>query len=280
MSLLADSGGALDRAEAAGWLNPGFTRDNQEVAEKPTAFQQVVGAASSLGAVEADGSMLRLSPGCDASTNAAFSDWVHDRLATLDSAEKDGVVLEAFAWLAAKSDAEGSVGWISQSTADGFADAAEQALPDAADDDGDRRINRTKLPSWRRWLISLGLIVSFPGALQWHPLIDRRVARELTRAGLRQNEEIPAVAFLSLLAKRLPYLDGGPMFVEATRRIKHAERPRQLSPILSAALRNLHDDGVIELKLLGDAADLIRLSQDTHRLQAFYAVVAKSLDVV
>src|SRR3546814_3541496 len=55
---------------------------------------QVLGAATSLGAVEADAATLRLTPACCVTSYATFCDWVHDTLIALDSADKDAVVLE------------------------------------------------------------------------------------------------------------------------------------------------------------------------------------------
>src|SRR5208337_4026279 len=101
---------------------------------------QTLGAATSLGAVESDGSTLRLNPACDAKDFPAFCDWVHDKLIGLDSGEKDAVVLEIFAWLAVESNQQGSIGWVNDWTNDQFADTADQALPAGRDDDGERRI--------------------------------------------------------------------------------------------------------------------------------------------
>src|SRR3546814_6038283 len=95
----------------------------------------------------------------------------------------------------------------------------------------------------------LGLMVSLPLPSQLYPLADGRLIRELARVGTHRDQEVSADAFLAGLAVRLPYLDGGRMFLEATRRLGHSPAPRRLSPILSAALRNLHDDGLIELRL-------------------------------
>src|SRR3546814_16325269 len=67
------------------------------------------------------------------------------------------------------------------------------------------------------------------------------------------------------------------MFLEATRRLGHSPAPRRLSPILSAALRNLHDDGLIELRLRGGSGHVMRLaSGHTHKPQAFHAVVVRN----
>src|SRR3546814_8755062 len=78
VSVIAGNGGALCKADAATWLNPGFTRNGESVQEKPTAFGQVLGAATSLGAVEADAEMLRLNNSCCVASYAAFCDWVND----------------------------------------------------------------------------------------------------------------------------------------------------------------------------------------------------------
>lgn len=275
VALLAVNDGTLLRSDALAWLNPGFTEGGRVVSEKPTTFAQVLGAATSLGAVEAEGDYLRLAPNFPAGDFEAFCDGVHDRLAALDSAAKDAVVLETFAWLAAESDRRGGTAWVAEETATALADAADKALPPGEDDDGARRINATKLPPWRRWLESLGLMVALPqGSSQ--PMVDHRLTQELHRASLKGGERLEADAFLALVARRLPYLDGGSLFAAAARRIRHAPAPRRLSPILSAALRDLHDEGVIELQRLGDSGSLVNLAKDaSHPFEAFEAVIVK-----
>src|SRR3546814_2041928 len=74
----------------------------------------------------------------------------------------------------------------------------------------------------------LGLMVSLPLPSQLHPLADGRLIRELARVGINRDQEVSADAFLAGLAVRLPYLDGGRMFLEATRRLGHAPAPRRL----------------------------------------------------
>jgi hypothetical protein len=139
------------------------------------------------------------------------------------------------------------------------------------------RINRTKLPTWRRWLDCLGLSIALPGVSQSHPSADARLAREFSHIAVGTEEtgvELPAEACLQRLAQRLPYLDGGRMFAVTARRIGHAPSRRQLSPLLSASLRNLHDEGVIELRLRGDAGDVVHLSpESTHQVQTFHGVM-------
>src|SRR3546814_16157195 len=98
-------------SDLSAWLNPGFTRNGESVQEKPTAFGQVLCAATSLGAVEADAAMLRLNRACCVASYAAFCDSVHDTLVAHDSAGKDAVVLATFAWRAVGIDRQGAAGW-------------------------------------------------------------------------------------------------------------------------------------------------------------------------
>lgn len=276
IAAVSAGGGEIERGEAMNWLNPGFTKDGSEYKEKSDAFAQTLGAATSLGAVEAEKGVLRVGSTFHAEGYLDFADWTHDRLVALSNGEKDAVILETYAWMAVESDRQGSIGWVHDWTRDAFADAADKALPEGADDDGQRRINTTKLPAWRGWLLFLGLLVPMPASMQPHPSAEARAARELGRASLPRNREILAEAFLKALAARLPYLDGGRMFVETTQRIGYAPAPGRLSPLMSATLRGLHDEGLIELRLRGDAGSVVRLTgSSTHKVQSFHAVVVK-----
>jgi hypothetical protein len=274
---LSACGGSLGREDAAGWMNPGFVRDGNRVQEKPDAVIQTLSAATSLGALEVAGAEVRVLADCPVTTFAAFCDWVHDRLVRLDSGAKDAVVLETYAWLAAESDKQRGVNWYYEGTRDSFADAADRALPDEADDDGTRRMNSTKLPAWRRWLSCLGLLVPMPLSLQPYPAAGARAARELHRAGLPVGQEIAAEDFLRAMAPRLPYLDGGRMFAEAARRIQHVISPRRLSPMMSGVLRDLHDERRIEIRIRGDSSKVFNLfPEPTHTIQEMVGVVMMS----
>lgn len=279
VSALAVNQGCLGRDEADALLNPAFTRGGDVVKQDPTAFAQTLSAATSLGIVGIDQATLRLRPGLDAADFNAFGDWVHDRLIALDSGEKDAVILETYAWVAVESDRQRSTGWMNDWTTNEFADAANQSLPEGADDDGERRINTTKLSRWRDWLISLGLMVPLPvGERAWLPSATARAARELARMDLPRDEAIEATAFLAALATRLPYLDGGSMFEAAMRRQVHTKATSQLSPILSACLRDIYDDGLIELNVLGDTGAAVTLWRETtHTIKAFDSVVMREV---
>jgi hypothetical protein len=100
-----------------------------------------------------------------------------------------------------------------------------------------------------------------------------RLARELVRANMR-GTTLGADAFLESLAQRMPYLDRGTLFIQASRRLEWPPKDRLLSPLLSAALRELHDVGKVVLQQLGDSRDVVSLAADpTHPVAGFDRVV-------
>lgn len=278
VSLIAAHDGQIDKVEASEWLNPGFIRDNQKIAEKAEAFGQVLGAATSIGAVQAEGKLLVLNSTCPATEMSAFADWCHNQLCALSSDQKDAVILETYAWLAARSLDLRETRWFSFAPSKEFADAAARALPDDKDDDGERRINTSKLAAWRRWLRFLGLMEELPLTVSKpQPSATLRLAKEVANSTLPRDTEIPAEEFLASFRASMPYLDGGRMFAEAMRREEIAAGSRLLSPILSSALRDLHDAGTIELGVLGDLAANVSMTGDSlHRVSDFYAVSIRS----
>ena len=69
------------------------------------------------------------------------------------------------------------------------------------------------------------------------------------------------------------------MVSETAKRIGHTMSPRQLSPILSTAIRQLHDEGWIQVRVPGDATDVFHLFPDpTHSVKALHSVVLSSRD--
>ncbi|MBY3101168.1 hypothetical protein HFO69_26230 [Rhizobium laguerreae] len=277
VSLVAANDGRIDRAEAASWLNPTFVENNQLIAEKDS-FAQVQGAATALGALTVVNKVLELNPECDTADYLSFADWTHGHLRSLESVEKDAVILEAYAWVLARCQQEGDARWFTTMAAGGLADAINEALPEGSDDDGERRMNTSKLASWRRWLIFLGLMEELPfsGAFRFHLSATKRIAREIASSDLPRDVEMSADDFLFRIRNCGPYLDGGKMFLESARNNRIQPDDRRLSPIVSSALRDLHDAGVIELKILGDRQGYHSLTGDiAHRVAAFHAVTVR-----
>jgi hypothetical protein len=87
------------------------------------------------------------------------------------------------------------------------------------------------------------------------------------------DKEVDAAEFLNAVAESMPYLDSGGLFDTAARRIRWNPNPRTLSTPLSVALRDLHEEGHIQLKTYGDTRDAFTLSQDpTSTLKAVRTV--------
>jgi hypothetical protein len=268
---LAALKGATSRRELESLVNPGFVRGTTQVLVNPKLAGDALGAATGLKLLEADRLEARLGGGDAVVDLPSMADAVHARLRALDPDDSDGVLLETYAWIAAESDRQGSLAWLYDLNADEFADRANEALS-GLDEDG-KPMNRTKAVAWRRWITFLGLMVALPVEAPNYPLASARIARELQREGLSEGQELSAGAFLALIAQRHPYLDGGRLFTQACQRIGHAANPRRLSALLGEALRDLHDEGVLALKLSGDSADAVALIQDAHPFNAFDAVI-------
>jgi hypothetical protein len=141
------------------------------------------------------------------------------------------------------------------------------------DEEGGRPMNTTKAPAWRRWLRFLGLSAALPGDGNDLPSPARREALELRRSGLASDAVIAADEFIRLIAQRCPYLDQGRLFSLACERIAYRPAGRQLSPVLTLALRDLETDGLLTLLLSGDSSDALILTPDpAYRTASFNAV--------
>lgn len=270
---LSSIGGKSDRETLDRLINPGFLRDGLLIKTKAELAGDALGAASSLKLIEATRDEAQLAPGFEGEDPAQFADRVHDRLVQLPPEESDRVLLEGYAWVAAESDRQSDLAWMYEWTRDEFADNANQGL--TGEDEGGKPMNTTKAVAWRRWLSFLGLGVALPLAnTPDFPSPAHRIARELDRAGLKPGEELTKARFLEIIAERMPYLDGGALFKQACQRIGHQPRPRRLSPLLSAGLRDLHDEGRIQMRPRGDASDALTLADDpTHPIQTFNLVL-------
>ncbi len=273
VNLLAGHDGELSRGGIKVWLDP-FQTDT-----KGTAIQNTTGAAASLDLVESDRSSdtLRLLPEDLPDTQSDFADWVHAKLVATPPEHGNSVVLEAYAWFVANCAREKGTIWIERETADSLTERIRVDLTSEAEEG---RFNKTRYPRWRDWIafVGLGLDLPIPRGQAFFPYATVRLERELgalrDRFGI--DEEIPAETFLYALVQRMPYLDGGQLFQTAADRIHWSPPPRQLSIVTSSALRELDDDGVLELKMYGDAPNAFTLHPEpTQRKKAFISVVLK-----
>ena len=265
---LSAFGGTLQRDTYDGLLNPGFERDGDEVKAKATLAADAHNAALSLKLVESSRDQVTISISVP-KVFIGFADIVHDRLVALECGDADTTILEGFAWIVAESDRQGGLEWIYQSGRDEFADKANEGLVG-------KEMNTTKAVAWRRWLTFLGLGVTMPHDRNAPdvPSPAARIARELERSGFAAGTKMPAREFIELLTQRMPYLDRGRLFVQACQRMGYVSASGRLSPLFSAALRDLHDDHTLQLVPSGDAAERVRLSEDSaHAIDAFTIVI-------
>jgi hypothetical protein len=268
---LAALGGQASRQELEGLLNPGFLKNGAESLSHPAFVSDTVGAATSLGLLSADRREARLEPSLAVTGALDLADAIHDRLRSLEDGDSDNVVLDTYAWVVVESDRQGGLGWLFDFRGAEFADRANEAL--VGEDEDGKLMNPTKAVAWRRWIVFLGLAVPL-GDNQQYPMPSSRIARELRRGEFPTGGDVSAEEFLARVAQRQPYLDRGRLFQQAGERIGHSPKPRQLSPLLSDALRDLHDEGQLVLKLSGDSQGAVTLSPDpTHPLKSFDAVV-------
>ncbi len=264
--------GEQPRAELESLLNPGYLKPGLDPV-KIVNIRQVIGAASSLGGLEADRATATTEVKAAGFSQAEMADWMHDVLCGLEGDHKDGVILETYAWMVARSDQAGSMAWMNEMSADAFANAAVEGLL-GLDDDGGVKINKEKVVAWRRWLMFLGLATPLPSPLspQSQPSPATRLRRELVRAGAAGNT-LDAQEFMGIVAMRLPYLDRGRLFLQACERIGRRPAPQRLSPMLSVALRDLEDEGSLEMSQLGDSSRIVQLTEDqTHLINGFLTV--------
>lgn len=266
-------GGEADRPTFNALLNPGYIKEGGEVRAKDLLANEAPSAASSLGLIDLGRDKVTMAPGLTVQDYVAFADHIHDSLIALAPDHIDGVLLETYAWVAAECDRQNDLGWIYDWGREDFANRAKRAV--RGEEGAGGGVNPSNITAWRRWLNFLGLGISLPlTSVPDFPVPTLRLARELERADVATGTVQTAEEFLTLIARRMPYLDRGRLFLLACQRIGHQPAARQLSPLLSAALRDLHDGGSLSLKISGDASTHVRLTPDpAHAVQAFTSVL-------
>ena len=110
------------------------------------------------------------------------------------------------------------------------------------------------------------------GAL--YPTITERLERELSVLvdTLSPVTEHVFADFLVSLGQRMPYIDGGALFIDLAQREGLRPMGRRLSRVLSNALRDLHDDGRIELIAVGDTAGMYELVGEAHPVRTVTSI--------
>ena len=258
--------GAGSQEECAELVNPGAWSAGEQQQANKTLFADGLSVARALGLEDAFDTET-----APASFDA-WSDDVHDRLLRVEDAHLDAVLLRSYAWLVAKSDKSREVSWFVAYTNPELADAIGAGLGPTSD--GQPAMNPTKLTAWRRWMTYLGLLTPLPlPNMRELPVPARRLHRELARSEFKAGQEVDASEFLQWISQRMPYLDGGRLFAAAAAQIGHRRTATNLSPVLSLALQDLHERGVIRMRVVGDRAGAMQLSGDaTHAVTSFHAI--------
>lgn len=266
--ITAAEGGKISRDDLWAWLNPDFIQNGQPRQTIGDAHRQTVGAASSLGLLTLESGHYVLD-GPVATDYVAFADDVHDRLCASGRDDPNFLMLETYAWLGLAADIRGTE-WAAASD---FADQVEAALGDPKAAEGARRFNSTKQAQWRRWMRLLGLAVELPTRLSFHPSVADRLRIELERAELPVGSPLPATEVMTAIGRRMPYLDRGTLRADIAARCGLANDSARVSRLMSNALRDLHDEGVIELVSRGDATGYLDLSPDPfHPVQSVLTI--------
>lgn len=278
LRLLAANDGAMDRQDILNWMAPSFGSDPTfSPSGQATAATQTLGAASSLGLLKANGNVYTLAVAEVPDSIDAFADAVHRRLCEVPTEHADAVVLEAYAAILVLTERHAGTHWIRERSTKELADT-DLAEILRTDDQTERRFNSTKYSHWIRWVSFVGLglpqTVSGGRSSAFYPTLTERLERELSlvTAEFSGSEEWDVPTFLERLGQRMPYLDGGVLFDELRERAGLRPMGRRLSRVLSNALCDLHDDGVIELVTVGDTAGMYELANTKHPVRAITAI--------
>lgn len=272
------SGGKLSPEDFGALLNPGYMRDGAKIFAERTLAQDATGVCTSLRLVIKESNSFHYALE-KSLTYDTFSDIIHDILINTPDEEANSTVLNAYAWLVAESHKQRDLSWSAFKDTRSFVEEMLEGLT-AADDDGARPMNTTKLPAWRRWLAFLGLCESLPGltnAPLWHFSPARRIKKELQRVSLPEGQTITGSELLRVIANRCPYLDGGRKYQKACSKMGYVHGQRELSAALTVGLRELEAEEVLEFGLLGDSSDALLMVPDpTLRTNSFNRVTIRA----
>ena len=256
LRLLHEAGEPLPAETIAGWLAPHYAAGKEVARPKDAALEQTISAARSLCLIS-DGAPVSLTvtvPG----TIEDFTDLAHRQLCALPGNDANAVVLKVYAWFVIR--AELYPGSLYRPGREALAAEIDKAFLRSEGEDA-KTFNDTKIKPWVRWVSFLGLGAELPNA-PFFPYPAERVLRELRAIAIERGFdcELDFREVRDQLAIRMSYLDGGEFFREMSQRIGF--RARTLSRVLSNVLRDLHQEGHIQLTALGDSAERVQFAPD------------------
>ena len=267
-------GGALARAELQQWLKPRFdgatdpSRDDKD----RSLVNQTLQAASGLGLIESGRESVSLLIPSLPFDIGSFSDLVHSLLLAQSERSSDADILDAYACVVVQCEKLGNRQWLSDWTAAQIADLLTRSLTPRTIETNDQRYNTSRHAAWIRWIEFVGLNETLSSRMMLVS-VTVRLQRALRASDLPRDEPISPEDFLTWVASTLPYLDKGTLFLAAARRMGHVPGNR-ISRLLSAALRDLHEDEVLRLIVpRGDARVGAKLAADSlAEIEAFNAL--------
>lgn len=256
LRLLQEAGEALPTDSIAGWLVPRNVIEREEVPRPKEALEQTISAARSLCLIS-ESSPVSLSIQVP-DTIEAFADLAHGQLCSLPAEDANAVVLKVYAWFVIR--AEQDPGSLHRPGREALVAEIDGAFPRSEGEDA-RTFNPTKFVPWARWASFLGLGSELPNT-PFFPYPAERILRELRAIAAERGFdcELDFREVREQLSTRMSYLDGGEFFLEMAQRVGF--RARTLSRVLSNALRDLHQEGQIQLTALGDSAERVPFAPD------------------
>lgn len=256
LRLLHEAGEALPTDTIAGWLVPRNLTGKEEVTRPKEALEQTISAARSLCLIS-DSSPVSLSVTVP-DTIEDFTDLAHHQLCALPADDANAVVLKVYAWFVIR--VEQDPGSLYRPGREALVAEIDGAFPRSEGEDA-KTFNSTKFAPWGRWVSFLGLGSELPNA-PFFPYPAERVLRELHAIAAERgfDSDLDFREVRDQLSGRMSYLDGGSIFSEMSQRVGF--RSRTLSRVLSNVLRDLHQEGQIQLTALGDSAERVPFAPD------------------
>jgi hypothetical protein len=268
--LLRAAGSHLPQRDVERWLAPALRtkmldRDELTVLvpneAQITGASQTIGAARSLGLIFDHESGLTLTPDVPDAPHQIAA-WTHARLASVADEHPDAIVFRVYAWFVVEVERRQGYAGLTRSGKE-LANDIEATLNPERRGDEPRQFNPTKLTPWREWMAFAGLgMDTMPSLPSFMPAAAPALRALLVELGRKRGfgVEIDAGEAIDALAVQAPYIDRGRLFDKVAKLASHHVDRGKLSIVVSDALRSLHEDGVIELKTIGDARHSLRLS--------------------
>lgn len=256
LRLLHEAGEALPTDTIAGWLVPRNLTGREEVTRPKEALEQTISAARSLCLIS-DSSPVSLSVTVP-DTIEDFTDLAHHQLCALPADDANAVVLKVYAWFVIRVEQDPAS--LYRPGREALVAEIDGAFPRSEGEDA-KTFNSTKFAPWGRWVSFLGLGSELPNA-PFFPYPAERVLRELRAIAAERgfDSDLDFREVRDQLSGRMSYLDGGSIFGEMSQRVGF--RSRTLSRVLSNVLRDLHQEGQIQLTALGDSAERVPFAPD------------------